>query len=70
MDIAKQIKHFLIDQGSSGADLARRLGVSRQNVYTAFRLNDPRLSQLEKIAGAYGYRVRVIFERAEDGGQE
>lgn len=69
-DYTKLIKHFLIDAGGNISDLARRLGVSRQNASVMVSRGDPRLSQLDKIAGAYGYHVRVVFERAEDGGQE
>ena len=62
MDCNRLIKVFLAEQGSTRAELARRLGGSRAAVYDKLRRGDLRISQLERIAAAYGCRVRVVFE--------
>ena len=66
MDQLQIITDFLRDRGGSMVDLARRLGLPRQAVYDWCRRGSLRLSHLERIAAAYGYRCRVAFEPIQD----
>lgn len=63
----KIISDFLKSCGGSMVDLARRLGLPRQAVYDWCRRGSLRLSHLERIAAAYGWRVRVVFEPVQEG---
>lgn len=66
MDYKKQVKEFLRQQGATLAGAAARLGLDRQSVYAWFDRGSLRLSHLERIAAAYGWRVRVVFEPIQE----
>lgn len=61
LDMQKIIKKFLIEQESNSAQLADKLGVSTSNIYGKYRRNTFYVSDLEKIAEAYGYEVEINF---------
>lgn len=61
MDFSKEIKKILIDKDMTISDLATKLDVTQQNVSAKLKKNDPRLSEVDKIADALGYYVKIEF---------
>ena len=61
MDFTKEIKKILIDKDMTISDLATKLDVTQQNVSAKLKKNDPRLSEINKIADALGYNVKIEF---------
>ncbi len=61
MDFSKEIKKILIDKDMTISDLATKLDVTQQNVSAKLKKNDPRLSEINKIADALGYNVKIEF---------
>lgn len=61
LDMEKIIKKFLIEQESNTAQCAERLGVTTSNLYGKYRRNTFYVSDLEKIASAYGCEVKIEF---------
>ena len=61
MDFSKEIKKILIDKDMTISDLATKLDVTQQNISAKLKKNDPRLSEINKIAGALGYNVKIEF---------
>lgn len=61
LDMQKIIKKFLIEQESNTAQLAERLGVTTSNIYAKYKRNTFYVSDLEKIAEAYGCEVEINF---------
>lgn len=61
LDMEKIVKKFLIEQGSNTAQAAEKIGVSSANIYGKYRRNTFYISDLEKIAEAYGYEVEINF---------
>lgn len=61
LDMQKIIKKFLIEQDSNSAQLAEKLGVTTANIYGKYKRNTFYVSDLEKIADAYGYEVEINF---------
>ena len=43
------------------SDLATKLDVTQQNISAKLKKNDPRLSEINKIADALGYNVKIEF---------
>lgn len=65
-DAKKAIMQFLSGQGASVADAARLVGMSRQRLYYILS-GDIKISQAERVAAAFGYRVRLVFDPVPDG---
>lgn len=61
MDFSKEIKKILIDKDMTISDLATKLDVTQQNISAKLKKNDPRLSEINKIADAIGYNVKIEF---------
>lgn len=61
MDFSKEIKKILIDEDMTISDLATKLDVTQQNISAKLKKNDPRLSEVNKIADALGYNVKIEF---------
>lgn len=61
MDFSKEIKKILIDKDMTISDLATKLDVTQQNISAKLKKNDPRLSEINKIADALGYNVKIEF---------
>ena len=71
-DYKSLITDFVRGRGGNMTELSRRLGLPRQAIYAWTARGSLRLSHLERIAAAYGYRVQVSFVPMEDaqGGPE
>ena len=66
--MTNRLRALRADRGWSQADLAERLGVSRQTVNAVeTERYEPSLSLAFKIARLFGQRIEAIFE-AEAGG--
>ncbi len=61
LDMEKVIKKFLIEQDSNTAQCAKLLGCGTANLYGKYRRNTFYVSDLEKIAEAYGYEIEINF---------
>lgn len=61
MDFSKVIKKILIDEDMTISDLAKRLDVTQQNISAKLKKNDPRISEINKIADVLGYDVEIKF---------
>lgn len=64
MDIAKKIRYAMLEAGDiSDAELARRMGTTRQNIYRKLQPNAPawNVSDLERVAAACGAELRIDF---------
>lgn len=61
MDISKEIKKILIEKNMTLTDLANKLGTSQQNISAKLKKNNPRISELEEIASALGYELKIEF---------
>lgn len=61
MDFSKEIKKILIDKDMTISDLATKLDMTQQNISAKLKKNDPRLSEINKIADALGYNVKIEF---------
>lgn len=59
MDFSKVIKKILIDEDMTISDLAKKLDVTQQNVSAKLKKNDPRISEINKIADILGYDVKI-----------
>lgn len=61
MDFSEVIKKILIDEDMTISDLAKRLDVTQQNISAKLKKNDPRISEINKIADVLGYDVEIKF---------
>lgn len=59
MNIEKEIKKILIEKDMLLKDLAKKLGVSYQNLYNKMQRNNFRVSELEEILDALGYDLEL-----------
>lgn len=50
-------------KGITKVELARRLGVTPQNVFTYFQRDDMKLSLAQKIVGLIGYDLQISLEK-------
>lgn len=62
MNCERLIKTFLASQGSTTAELARKLGYGRSIFYDKYRRNTFSVADLEKIAEAYGCELVIEFK--------
>lgn len=67
MDITKIIKKILIDESITQTELAKKLSTSSGNLTNKFRRNDFRVSELEVIAEALGYELKIEFVQKNKG---
>lgn len=65
MDIDKSIRKLLIDEEFTLVQLAEKLGTSYQNVSAKLKRNNLRLSEIEEIAEALGYDIKIEFHKKE-----
>lgn len=63
MDGTKIIKKLLIEAGINTVELARRLGCGTANLYNKYGRNNFSLNELEEIADACGYTVKITFDK-------
>ncbi len=54
---------YLMDENVSLAELARRVGISRQSMSTRFAVDDCKVSDMEKMAEAMGYEFVWSFRK-------
>lgn len=68
MSMAEKIRIMRVKRGNlSERDLAARMGDTPQNLNNKMKRDDFRLSELEKIASALGYKLNVRFIDEETG---
>lgn len=60
MDLTKEIKKILIDEGITQTELAERLNTSSGNLTNKLRRNDMKVSDLSSILDKLGYRIEFI----------
>ena len=58
------IESLLQEKGLKKADLAKMMGVNRQNINSL--LNNPTLATIEKISNALGVETWELFKSKED----
>lgn len=63
MDIKKEIRIMLADNGISQAELARRLNQTPANFNNKMQKANFRISELQEIAQALGYEYNVTFKK-------
>lgn len=63
MDIKKEIRIMLADNGISQAELARRLNQTLANFNNKMQKANFRISELQEIAQALGYEYNVTFKK-------
>lgn len=68
MSMAEKIRIMRIKRGNmSERDLAARMGDTPQNLNNKMKRDDFRISELEKIASALGYKMEIKFIDSETG---
>ena len=60
-EVTKYIKKCLEIQEVTSAELAERLGITRQNLWNKFSRNNMKISDLENIAYVLGCRLQIDF---------
>lgn len=63
MDGTKIIKKLLVEADMNTVDLAKRLECGTANLYNKYRRNNFSLNELEEIAAACGYTVKITFDK-------
>lgn len=63
MDINKDIRIMLADNGISQAELARRLNQTPANFNNKMKKCNFRVSELQDIANVLGYEYNVTFKK-------
>lgn len=63
MDIKKEVRIMLAENGISQAELARRLEQTPANFNNKMQKANFRISELEDIAGALGYECKITFKK-------
>lgn len=63
MDIKKDIRIMLADNGISQAELARRLNQSPANFNNKMQKANFRISEMKEIAEKLGYECNVTFKK-------
>ena len=68
MSMAEKIRIMRVKKGNiSERDLAVRMGDTPQNLNNKMKRDDFRISELEKIAAALGYKLDIRFIDNETG---
>ena len=57
----KYIKKCLKIRFISSVELARRLGITKQNLWNRYKRNDMRISDLERIANVLECKLQIDF---------
>ncbi len=65
MDMSKELKKIMIDEGENISSIATKLGTTQQNLHAKFKRNNFRLNELKEIADLLGYDINVIFEKKD-----
>ena len=65
MNISKEIKKILIDEEKDMRWLAERFDCTYQNINKKIKLNNWRTNDLEFIAEALGYELKIEFIKKE-----
>lgn len=63
MDGTKLIKKLLVEADMNTVDLAKRLECGTANLYNKYKRNNFSLNELEEIAAACGYTVKITFDK-------
>lgn len=63
MDVKKEIRIMLADNGISQAELARRLKQTPANFNNKMQKANFRISEMEQIADALGYEYKASFKK-------
>lgn len=63
MDVKKEIRIMLAENGISQAELARRLNQTPANFNNKMQKANFRISELEEIATALGYEYKISFKK-------
>lgn len=63
MDGTKIIKKLLVEADMNTVDLAKRLECGTANLYNKYKRNNFSLNELEEIADACGYTVKITFDK-------
>lgn len=63
MDVKKEIRIMLADNGISQAELARRLNQTPANFNNKMQKANFRISEMEEIADALGYEYKASFKK-------
>lgn len=66
MGISKEIKKILIDEDLTQADLAEKVGTSQQNMNAKLKRDNFSNKEMQEIADALGYELRIEFIKKED----
>lgn len=61
MNIDKEIKKILIDEGLTIKEIALKIGTSQQNISAKLKRNNPTIKDLEEILNAIGYKLEMRF---------
>ena len=61
LDIEKTIRKIMIDESVTVTELAKRIDNSTSNLSNKLRRNNLYTSDLEKIAEALGYELKIEF---------
>lgn len=68
MSMAEKIRIMRVKKGNlSERELAARIGDTPQNLNNKMKRDDFRLSEMEKIAAALGYKMEIKFVDTETG---
>lgn len=68
MSMAEKIRIMRVKRGNlSERDLAARMGDTPQNLNNKMKRDDFRISELEKIASALGYKMEIRFIDTDTG---
>lgn len=65
MDISKEIKKLMVQENFTQEALAEALNTTQANLSKKFKLNNPRINELEEIVNAMGYKIEVNFIKSE-----
>lgn len=60
-EVTKYIKRCLKIRFISSVELARRLGITKQNLWNRYKRNDIRISDLERIANVLECKLQIDF---------
>jgi hypothetical protein len=60
MDLKKEWQIFLINAGITGADVARALGESPQNINRKINTGTIKAAELAEILEKYGYTLAIV----------
>lgn len=68
MSMAEKIRIMRVKRGNlSERDLAARMGETPQNLNNKMKRDDFRISELEKIVSALGYKMEIRFIDTDTG---